>query len=191
MAAMKPHPEFRLWLTTDPTPAFPIGILQRSLKGVFPKPNTVPHTYMYILSLHSSKLHTNYSFLILPVVTEPPNGLKLNLRNTYFKIPPNLLENCLHPMFKSLVYVLGFFHAVVQVNIIFIIGRIRPTIGSQNTPTGHFLSILYSKETSYWGTSYDIHFYAQSTVSLSLSLSLFHASVFFMILYIETSGISL
>ena len=28
----KPHPDFRLWLTTEPTPAFPIGILQRSLK---------------------------------------------------------------------------------------------------------------------------------------------------------------
>ena len=28
----KPHPDFRLWLTTEPTPAFPIGILQRSFK---------------------------------------------------------------------------------------------------------------------------------------------------------------
>jgi len=28
----KPHPDFRLWLTTEPTEAFPIGILQRSLK---------------------------------------------------------------------------------------------------------------------------------------------------------------
>ena len=29
---VKPHPDFRLWLTTEPTPSFPIGILQRSLK---------------------------------------------------------------------------------------------------------------------------------------------------------------
>lgn len=29
----KPHPDFRLWMTTDPTPSFPIGILQSSLKG--------------------------------------------------------------------------------------------------------------------------------------------------------------
>ena len=28
----RPHPDFRLWLTTAPTPDFPIGILQRSLK---------------------------------------------------------------------------------------------------------------------------------------------------------------
>lgn len=28
----KPHPDFRLWLTTDPTKDFPIGILQKSLK---------------------------------------------------------------------------------------------------------------------------------------------------------------
>ncbi|XP_034494845.1 dynein heavy chain 10, axonemal isoform X4 [Ailuropoda melanoleuca] len=76
----KPHPDFRLWLTTDPTKGFPIGILQKSLK----------------------------------VVTEPPNGLKLNMRATYFKISQDMLEQCPHPAFKSLVYVLAFFHAVVQ-----------------------------------------------------------------------------
>lgn len=74
------HPDFRLWLTTAPTPDFPISILQRSLK----------------------------------VVTEPPNGLKLNMRNTYHKIPPSALEECPHISFKPLVYVLAFFHAVVQ-----------------------------------------------------------------------------
>ena len=76
----KPHPDFRLWLTTDPTPSFPIGILQRSLK----------------------------------VVTEPPNGLKLNLRSTYHKITSATISDCPHPAFPSLVFVLSFFHAVVQ-----------------------------------------------------------------------------
>ncbi|CAL1543938.1 unnamed protein product, partial [Lymnaea stagnalis] len=76
----KPHPDFRLWITTDPTPSFPIGILQRSLK----------------------------------VVTEPPNGLRLNMRSTYLKIPGTALGECEHPAFPSLVFVLAFFHAVVQ-----------------------------------------------------------------------------
>ncbi|CAG9821168.1 unnamed protein product [Phaedon cochleariae] len=76
----KPHPDFRLWLTTDPVETFPIGVLQRSLK----------------------------------VVTEPPNGLKLNLRNTYFKLRSQTLDACPHLAFKSLIYGLAFFHAVVQ-----------------------------------------------------------------------------
>lgn len=76
----KPHPDFRLWITTDSTPTFPIGILQKSLK----------------------------------VVTEPPNGLKLNLRSTFFKLRQQSLDSCTHPAFKPLVYVLAFFHAVVQ-----------------------------------------------------------------------------
>lgn len=33
----KPHPDFRLWLTTDPTEGFPIGILQKSLKVSGPR----------------------------------------------------------------------------------------------------------------------------------------------------------
>ncbi|KAL7749213.1 hypothetical protein RI367_005365 [Sorochytrium milnesiophthora] len=76
----KPHKDFRLWLTTEPTPSFPIGILQKSLK----------------------------------VVTEPPNGLKLNLRATYFRVTEDMLNECAHDAFRPLVYVLAFFHAVVQ-----------------------------------------------------------------------------
>lgn len=73
------HDDFRLWITTDPTPSFPIGILQKSIK----------------------------------VVTEPPNGLKLNLRSTFLKMQDENFESCQHPAFKPLVYVLAFFHAVV------------------------------------------------------------------------------
>eukprot|EP00762_Andalucia_godoyi_P000034 ANDGO_02412.mRNA.1 Dynein-1-alpha heavy chain len=76
----KPHLDFRLWMTTEPSDQFPIGILQRSLK----------------------------------VVTEPPNGLKLNMRSTFAKISEEALNECLHPAFRPLVYVLTFFHAVVQ-----------------------------------------------------------------------------
>jgi len=50
------------------------------------------------------------------VVTEPPNGLKLNIRNTYTKLKQETLDECEHPAYKSLIYVLAFFHAVVQVN---------------------------------------------------------------------------
>uniref|UniRef100_A0A8C4N1H9 Dynein heavy chain 10, axonemal n=1 Tax=Eptatretus burgeri TaxID=7764 RepID=A0A8C4N1H9_EPTBU len=76
----KTHPDFRLWLTTEPTPLFPIGILQNALK----------------------------------VVTEPPSGLKLNLRANFFRISNKMLMSCPHQAFPSLVYVLAFFHAVVQ-----------------------------------------------------------------------------
>ncbi|KAI8922930.1 hypothetical protein BC831DRAFT_55734 [Entophlyctis helioformis] len=65
----KPHKDFRLWLTTEPTPSFPIGILQRSLK----------------------------------VVTEPPNGLKLNLRSSYYRLSEEVLADCAHEAFRPLV----------------------------------------------------------------------------------------
>ncbi|OAF67720.1 1-alpha DHC [Intoshia linei] len=76
----KTHPDFRLWLTTEPVESFPIGILQQSLK----------------------------------VVTEPPNGLKLNMRNTYFRITHSTKAECNHEAFPSILFVLTFFHAVVQ-----------------------------------------------------------------------------
>ncbi|KAA0154745.1 hypothetical protein FNF29_02274 [Cafeteria roenbergensis] len=74
-----PHEDFRLWLTTDPTDKFPLGILQRSLK----------------------------------VVTEPPDGLMLNMRSLFAKMTEPELEDCPHSAYKPLVYGLCFLHAVV------------------------------------------------------------------------------
>jgi len=78
-AMKEPHADFRLWLTTEPSDKFPLGILQRSLK----------------------------------VVTEPPDGLKLNMRATYSRIDSNMLEDCPHWAFRPCLYVLAFLHAVV------------------------------------------------------------------------------
>jgi dynein heavy chain len=77
---MRPNPDFRLWLTSDPTERFPVGLLQRAHK----------------------------------VVTEPPSGLQLNMRQSFSTITEEQFEECPHFAFQPLVYVLGFFHAVVQ-----------------------------------------------------------------------------
>jgi dynein heavy chain len=76
----KPDKNFRLWLTTEPTDEFPLGILQKSLK----------------------------------VVTEPPDGLGANLRSNYVRLSDEDLEASERAEFKQLIYVLSFFHAVIQ-----------------------------------------------------------------------------
>jgi hypothetical protein len=58
---------------------------------------------------------TIWTCVLLTVLTEPPDGLKLKLRSTYSKLRSQILESCGHPAFRPLVYVLAFFHAVVQV----------------------------------------------------------------------------
>jgi dynein heavy chain len=50
----------------------------------------------------------------LKVTTEPPDGLRLNMKSSYSKINDDDLNSCIHPDFKSLVYVLAFFHGVIQ-----------------------------------------------------------------------------
>ena len=80
MDASQVHEQFRLWLTTEPSAQFPMGILQRSLK----------------------------------VVNEPPNGLKMNMKNTLSKVTEDQLDVCPHWAFRPLVFTLAFFHAVVQ-----------------------------------------------------------------------------
>jgi len=76
----KPDKNFRLWLTTEPTDGFPLGVLQKSLK----------------------------------VVTEPPDGLGANIRQIYSGLTQEMLESSERPEFRSLVYVLSFFHATIQ-----------------------------------------------------------------------------
>lgn len=50
----------------------------------------------------------------LKVVTEPPDGLRLNMRSTLSKLTEESLNECPHEAFKPLVYVVSFFHAIIQ-----------------------------------------------------------------------------
>jgi len=81
--ANAPHEDFRLWMTTDPTDKFPLGILQLAYK----------------------------------VVTEPPDGLMLNMDNAYKNLSEaggqDLIDECPHEVFAPCLFVLCFLHAVV------------------------------------------------------------------------------
>uniref|UniRef100_A0A8D9AKK0 Dynein heavy chain 10, axonemal n=1 Tax=Cacopsylla melanoneura TaxID=428564 RepID=A0A8D9AKK0_9HEMI len=109
------HPNFRLWLTTEPCPEFPVGILHKCFK----------------------------------VATEPPNGLKQNLNNIYLKtITQDLLDQTCHPRYKDLIYVMAFFHAVLQERRKY--GKMGWNIcydfnGSDFTASVHILSRLLDK----------------------------------------------
>lgn len=76
----KPDKAFRLWLTTNPTNKFPLGILQKSLK----------------------------------VVTEPPDGLGQNIKASYSRLKEEDHNKSERAEYRSLLYVLTFFHAVIQ-----------------------------------------------------------------------------
>ena len=74
------HPDFRLWLSSSPTPKFPLTILQRGLK----------------------------------MTTEPPKGLKANLRRLYDLIPESEFERCQEKSkYKKLLFCLAWFHSLL------------------------------------------------------------------------------
>ena len=50
----------------------------------------------------------------LKVVTEPPDGLKMNMKASYARLSEDVLGSCQNPFFRALAYVLAFFHATVQ-----------------------------------------------------------------------------
>ena len=49
----------------------------------------------------------------LKITTEPPDGLKLNMRATYAKIDQATFEECPHFAFRPCLFALAFLHAVV------------------------------------------------------------------------------
>ncbi|KYM82700.1 Dynein heavy chain 2, axonemal [Atta colombica] len=74
------HPRFRLWLSSSPTPQFPISILQTGIK----------------------------------ITTEPPKGLKANMKRLYSLITETQFDSCQEKSkYKKLLFTLIFFHSIL------------------------------------------------------------------------------
>ncbi|XP_024360686.2 dynein-1-alpha heavy chain, flagellar inner arm I1 complex [Physcomitrium patens] len=122
---VKPHNDFRLWLTTEPTSTFPLGILQRSLKVVAEPPNglklNLRSSYTKISEENLAECpHFAYRPQVVPKLHPPLSAIMLLL-----VLLPMLSEDCgkVHtktkPHFSYTlplleVFVVAFFHAVVQ-----------------------------------------------------------------------------
>lgn len=50
----------------------------------------------------------------IKVVTEPPDGLGQNIKQTYSKLSEDVFNSCPKQEFKPMLYVLSFFHATIQ-----------------------------------------------------------------------------
>ena len=77
---------------------------------------TKPHKdfRLWLTTLPSDKFPLGILQKSLKVVTEPPDGLKLNMKSIFSKLTEQNLQECLHFAFRPLVYVVTFFHAIVQ-----------------------------------------------------------------------------
>ncbi|KAM4612372.1 dynein axonemal heavy chain 2 [Polymixia lowei] len=80
LQVQKPHPDFRLWLSSSPHPDFPVAILQAGIK----------------------------------MTTEPPKGVKANMKRLYQLVTEDQLSRCSRPVpYRKLLFSLCFFHSIL------------------------------------------------------------------------------
>jgi dynein heavy chain len=108
------HPDFRLWMTSYPSPKFPVNILQVGCGVVWCEIRSPPPPPLHTHPLPSSPLQSG-----VKMTNEPPQGIRANMRRSYCLEPlasDAFFEGCAQPAaFKRLLLGLVFFHAVVQV----------------------------------------------------------------------------
>lgn len=103
--AVKPHPEFRLWLTTEPVTTFPVGLLQIAYKvRCWP---TNHSTEFILLAMQTGRF-------LLQVVMEPPSGIRQNIQASLNKLDDTQYLASDHPKYRPTMFVLIFLHAILQ-----------------------------------------------------------------------------
>ncbi|ETO04867.1 dynein heavy chain, cytosolic [Reticulomyxa filosa] len=91
--ASKPHPDFRLWLSSKPNPQFPVSILQRSLKITIEPPSGLK---MNMKRLYDSSYTNMFNKNILVIYH---TGLSL--------------QHCNQVHFRKLLFGLTWFHSLL------------------------------------------------------------------------------
>ncbi|MBK8156794.1 MAG: hypothetical protein IPK55_12765 [Streptococcus sp.] len=88
-----------------------LEIIIESLEDKKQKPD--PNFRLWLTTAPTDKFPLGILQRALKVVTEPPDGMRLNIKSSYSKLSDVDLELCQHSTYKSLIYVLSFFHAIV------------------------------------------------------------------------------
>ncbi|VDL92009.1 unnamed protein product [Schistocephalus solidus] len=99
--AVKPHPDFRLWATTELINNFPVGLLQAAYK----------------VTVHfSSNFNLLQGYLARSslVVMQPPSGLRQNIQASLNKLDDAQFVASSHSKYRPIMFVLIFLHGILQ-----------------------------------------------------------------------------
>jgi len=89
--------------------------LEDIIDGLQSNPNIEPTFRLWLTSMSSKDFSINICKSSIKITMEPPKGLKLNLLRQYNNIKDIDFDGCAKPeLFKSFLFSLCFFHAIVQ-----------------------------------------------------------------------------
>lgn len=96
----KSHKNFRLWLSSNPNPDFPIAILQNSIKMTTEPPKVKLKNYN---NIRKCRYNNHWS-----------QGLKANMKRLYNTITDVQFSKCTsQSKYKKLLFSLCFFHSIL------------------------------------------------------------------------------
>lgn len=101
--------DFRLWIIIEQTQRFPLDVLRTSFKGKFKFSVSIFVTLVRYCSIEVMICK------LIKVVCERPNSLREHMKKTFAELDSSHSIDLRKPP-NSLLYVLGFFHAVIQVS---------------------------------------------------------------------------